>query len=117
MVAEFLPTISSNLPMYSINLCLDVVVDFLAVFIVLGACLGGDGEALRNRHAEIGHLSQVCTFAAEELSHFSVALGKRYTYFCSLVIYLQIFAKPRRSSPARLFAGKTKEKCCMPCFS
>ena len=32
-----------------------------------------DGEALRNRKTEVGHLCEVCTLSAEELTHVSVA--------------------------------------------
>ena len=56
------------------DLLLDVGINLTAVLIVAGAGLGGDGEALRHRHAEIGHLGKVCALAAQELTHGAVAL-------------------------------------------
>jgi len=47
----------------------DLVVDLAAVGVVLGAGLGGDGEALRHRHTGCGHLSQAGTLAAQRVLH------------------------------------------------
>ena len=63
------------------DLRLDFRADLLAVLIVLGAGLSGDGEALRNRHAQNGHLSKVGTLAAEQLTHLGVALGESINKF------------------------------------
>ena len=52
---------------------LDSVIDFLAVFVVLSAGFGGDGETLRNRHTEFGHFREVGAFTAEQRA--SVAIG------------------------------------------
>ena len=57
----------------------DLVVDLAAVLIILGAGLGGDGEALRDRQADVGHLGQVRALTAEQLAHIGVALGKQVT--------------------------------------
>ena len=54
-----------------------VIVDLSAVLIILSTSLGGDGEALRNRQTDIGHLSKVCTLAAQQLTHSAVAFGKQ----------------------------------------
>ncbi len=43
----------------------DFVVDLTAVRIILGAGLGGDGEALRHRQTDVGHLGQVRALAAQ----------------------------------------------------
>ena len=40
---------------------------------------GADGEALGNRHAEIGHLCQVGALAAQQLTHLCVALCEQVT--------------------------------------
>ena len=57
----------------------DLVIDLTAVLIILGAGLGGDGEALGNGQADIGHLSQVRALAAQQLTHLRVALGEQVT--------------------------------------
>ena len=64
-----------------IDLSLDLLVDLAAVVVVLGAGLGGDGKALRHRHAQIGHLGQVCAFAPQQLPHGAVALGEQIDEF------------------------------------
>ena len=51
-------------------------IDLLAVLIILGARLGRDGEALRNRKTDLGHLGKVRAFTSEELTHRCVSLGK-----------------------------------------
>ncbi len=48
-----------------------------AVFIVLGACFGGNGEALGDWQTDIGHFGQVCAFAAEKLTHLCIAFRKQ----------------------------------------
>ena len=58
------------------DLSLDLIVDLSAVFVVLGAGFGGDGEALRYRQTDVGHFRKVSAFAAEKLTHVCVALGK-----------------------------------------
>ena len=55
----------------------DLVVDLAAVLIVLGARLGGNREALRNRETDVGHFGKVRAFAAEKLAHGSVALAEQ----------------------------------------
>ena len=47
----------------------DLVIDLTAVCIVLGAGLGGDGEALRHRHTGCGHFSQTGALAAQSILH------------------------------------------------
>ena len=60
---------------------LDFRADLFAVFIILGACLGCNGEALWNRHTEYGHFCKVCAFAAEQFTHFCVSFRKRINKF------------------------------------
>ena len=59
----------------------DLVVDLAAVLIVLCAGLSCDGEALRYRQTDAGHLSQVCTLTAEEIPHGHVAFAKHINPF------------------------------------
>ena len=47
----------------------------LAVLVVIRADLGRDGEARRDRQAEIGHFREVGAFAAEQVAHLGAALG------------------------------------------
>ena len=47
----------------------DLIVDLAVVSVVLGAGFGGDGEALRHRHAGVGHLSQASALAAKNVLH------------------------------------------------
>ena len=60
---------------------LDFRADLFAVFIILGACLGCNGEALWNRHTEYGHFCKVCAFASEQFTHFCVSFRKRINKF------------------------------------
>ena len=48
---------------------LDLIVDLAVVCIVLGAGLSGDGEALRNRHAGVGHLGQTGALTTQSILH------------------------------------------------
>ena len=63
------------------NFSLNFIVDAAAVLIVLGAGFGGNREALGDRQAEVRHLSEVCTFAAEKLTHAGVALCEQINVF------------------------------------
>src|SRR5450759_1556966 len=47
----------------------------LVVRVIVGAELGGDGEAGRHRQAEIGHFGQAGALAAQQIAHGSLALG------------------------------------------
>src|SRR5204862_5655422 len=47
----------------------------LVVRVKVGADLGGDGESGRDGDADVGHLGQARTFAAEDVLHLGVALG------------------------------------------
>jgi hypothetical protein len=47
----------------------------IAVVVVVGADLRGDGEAGRHRQAEIGHLSEPGALAAQEVAHVGAAFG------------------------------------------
>ena len=73
-IAELLAADGLHLAQVLVDLGLDVRVDLAAVVIILGAGLGGDGEALGHGHAQIGHLSQVGALAAQQLPHGAVAL-------------------------------------------
>ncbi len=64
------------------DLRLDFGGDLLAVLIVAGAGLRRHGEALGHRQADIGHLRQVGTFAAQQIAHAGVALFKQVYVFC-----------------------------------
>ena len=68
-----------------VDLRLDLVVDVAVVLIILRAGFRGDGEALRDRHAEIRHLCQVCALAAEQLTHGAVTLGEQVNIFVHTV--------------------------------
>ena len=57
----------------------DLVVDLAAVLIVLGAGLGGDGEALRHGQTDVGHFRQIGALTAQQLTHLCVALCKQVT--------------------------------------
>ena len=55
----------------------DLVIDLTAIFVVLGAGFGRDGEALGHGQADVGHFSQVGAFAAQQLAHLGVAFGEQ----------------------------------------
>ena len=69
------------------EVCKDLRFNFggngLAILIIAGAGLGGNGKALGNRHAQVGHLRQVGAFAAQQFPHFAVAFGKQENVFCT----------------------------------
>ena len=73
------------------DLRLDIGVDLPAVFIILRACLGGDGEALRHGKTDVGHLCKVCALAAQELAHLCVPFREKVAIFlCHRKIFLLI---------------------------
>ena len=59
------------------DLGFDLAVDLAVVTVVLGAGFGGDGEALRHRHTEVGHFREVGALAAKQLAHVAVAFGEQ----------------------------------------
>ena len=63
------------------SLCHDLVVDLASVFVILCTSLSCDSEALRYRKTDAGHLSQVCTLAAEQVAHGHVAFAKHVDPF------------------------------------
>ena len=63
----------------------DLVVDLAAVCVVLGAGLGGDGEALRHRHTGCGHLSQTSALAAQNVLHGDLVAAKGIVAFAEVV--------------------------------
>ena len=71
----------------AVDLLHDLVVDLTAIFVVLGAGFGGDGEALGNGHADVGHLGQVGALAAQKLAHGSVALGEEVDILAGHVLF------------------------------
>ena len=79
LIAEFLAGDALHLVDVFHDLGLDLVADLAAVLIVLGASLGGDGEALRHGQTDVGHLGQVGALAAQELAHVGIALSEQVT--------------------------------------
>ncbi len=75
-VAQLLAGDLFQLAQIGLDLLLNLRGDGASILIITGAGLGSDGEALGDRHAQIGHLSQVGALAAQQLPHGAVALGK-----------------------------------------
>ena len=48
----------------------------VVLLVVVGADLGGDGEARRHRQPEARHLGQIGALAAEQVAHIGAALGR-----------------------------------------
>ena len=72
------------------------------IFIVLGAGLGGDGEALGHRQADVGHLGQVGALAAQQLAHVGVAFAEQVDVFFAHVVKTSLsYRRSSRRSPAR----------------
>ena len=63
------------------DLFLDIGINLAAILIVTGAGLGGDGKALRHRHAQTGHFGQVCALAAQQFTHGAVTLREQIHIF------------------------------------
>ena len=59
----------------------DLAVDLAVVLVVLRAGFGRDGEALRDRHAEVGHFGEVRALAAEQLAHMAVSFREQVNVF------------------------------------
>ena len=55
----------------------DLIIDFLAVLVVLGAGLRRNSKALGNRQSDSGHFRQIRTLATQKLSHGTVTLGEQ----------------------------------------
>ena len=70
------------------DLLLNIRIDRLAILIIPGAGLGGNGETLRHRHAEPGHFRQVRALAAEQLTHLAVALREHVNILLHLGLFL-----------------------------
>ena len=75
----------------------DAVIDLLAVLIILGAGLGGDGEALRHGQTDVGHLSQVGALAAQKFTHVGVAFREQVTILLAHRNSPSIFARNRQN--------------------
>ena len=56
---------------------LDIVIDSLAVFVVLRASFGRNGETLGNGKTDVGHFREVCALAAEKFTHVGVTFGEK----------------------------------------
>ena len=76
----------------------NLVIDLAAILIILGAGLGGNGEALRHRQADVGHLSQIRALAAQQLAHIGVALGEQVTILLAHGFSPSFFASEGRIS-------------------
>ena len=63
----------------------DFVIDLTAVCIILGAGVGGDGEALRHRHTGCGHLGQTGTLAAQRVLHGDLVTAESIIAFAEVV--------------------------------
>ena len=63
----------------------DLVVDLAAICVVLGAGLGGDGEALRHRHTGCSHLSQTSALATQNVLHGDLVAAKGIVAFAEVV--------------------------------
>ena len=81
MIAELLAGDLLHLLDVLHDLSHDLGIDLAAILIVLSARLGGNGEALGNRQTDVGHLSQVGTLAAQQLTHGCVALCEQIAEF------------------------------------
>ena len=68
-VAKFLANNSFHLFDVFHNLCLDIIVDFSAVFIILCTSFSRNCEALGNGKTDFCHFSEVCTFTTEKFAH------------------------------------------------
>ena len=71
----------------------DLGIDLSSVLIVLSAGLGSDGEALGNGETDVGHLSEVCTLTAEEVTHVLVSLRKQINILLAHFFFLHFIKK------------------------
>ena len=89
LVAELLSADFFHLVDVIHNFCLNAVVDFFAVLVVLGASLGRDSKSLRHGKTDMGHFRKVSAFTAQKLTHSSVALRKEIAIFFCHLYFLQ----------------------------
>ena len=85
----------------------DLVIDLTAVCIVLGAGVGGDGEALRHRHAGCSHLSQTSALAAQSVLHGDFVATESIIAFAEVVqilfahaLFTSHSSRPCRKGPS-----------------
>ena len=112
-VAELLPGLLLQLGQVLHDLRLDLGGDGAAIVVVLGAGLGGDGEALGHGHTQVGHLGQVGALAAQQLPHAAVAFREFVDKLCHAVVPPYNHTK-RSSSVARPNYTISMEKCNYP---
>src|SRR5699024_11502996 len=94
------------------NIGLDLLVDLTAVGIVLGAGFGGDGEALGNRHAGVGHFSQAGALAAKNVLHGGLVAAEGVVALLEQVQELFAHVLPPNSSGAAALACRAS--CYLP---
>ena len=66
-----------------VDLCHYFGIDLATVLIILGAGLGGHGEALGHGKTDVGHFGKVCAFTAQKLSCWHCPQRKDSNTFCS----------------------------------
>ena len=62
----------------------NLIIDLTAILIVLCTCFRSDCETLGNRKTDFSHLSKVCTFTTEKVSHGHVSFSEGIDPFCHL---------------------------------
>ena len=102
MVAELLAGDALHLLDVFHDLGKDAVIDLLAVLIILGAGLGGDGEALGHGQADVGHLGQIGALTAQQLTHVLVALFKHIEVLF-LAAFRSVFFPKHFASPPWIY--------------
>ena len=95
------------------DVSLDLFVDLTAVSVVLGAGFGGDGEALGNRHAGMGHFGQAGTLAAKDVLHAGLIAAKGVMTFLEQVQELFAHSYLHTNTVSSRCAAHTRVACIM----
>ena len=77
MVAELFAGDLFHLSNVLVDLTLDLFIDLASIFIILCTCLCCNGEALRNRQTNVGHLSQIRALTTKQFAHVCITFGKQ----------------------------------------
>ena len=72
---NLLPVMRPTSASAAFTCCFKLLRIAVVVGVIVGADLGGDGEAGRHRQPETGHLGEARALAAEEIAHVGAAFG------------------------------------------
>ena len=88
-----------------VNLVIDFFGHFVAIFKEEVTNLSRDGEARGHRHAGLAHLGEACAFAAQNLFHGSVAVGRASAKRVNVFLHLSLLSPGGGLPPGKKISG------------